>query len=289
MFFCLLQDGIVYWSSGDPISFHLWKADYLNQSSLFVGRAHNYSEFCFEDNFASTRDITAYLSDISAKATATCAVLLLMNMAEPAWITVECDKQLFYKFLCYFEEPIIIQHNNTLIESNTIIDEMIFNHSCVLKNKICYLFEWIEVKPNDIITIGAKQNVIKLFEYLFYAINVEFPPIISPDFSKRLTYRKYGGILNYKWHSINDNSFEGIYIMKDLSVHFQRGGNLFECGNNILISIKFQNLVMVKMIVVILIYQKMSWDVCAVAPPAILQTVSILLISTEKSVPFIIG
>ena len=167
---------------------------------MFVGlyRLFRYTELCSKKHFASIRDITAYLSDISSKARATCAVLLLMNMAEPAWIRVECDKQLFYKFLCYFEQPIITQYNNTLIKSNTITDEMIYNHSCVLKNKICYLFEWIEVKPNNIITTGANQNVIKLFEYLFYAINVEIPPIISPDFNKRLTFRKYGEILNYK-------------------------------------------------------------------------------------------
>ena len=116
---------------------------------------------------------------------------------------------------------------------------MIFNQSCVLKNEICYLFEWIEVKPRSISTIRVDQNLIELFEYLFYAINVEFPPIISPDFSKRLTYKKYGQILNYKWHSINNHDFEGLYIMKDLSVSFQRGENLFECGNGILISIKF--------------------------------------------------
>ena len=239
MVFCLLQDDIVYWSNKDPVSFHLWKPDYLIQSSLFVGRAHHTSEYCSKNIFASIRDITSYLSEISSNASAICAVLLLLNMAEPAWSRVECDKQLFSKFLCYFEEPVTIDYNNTFIENNIITDEMIFNQSCVLKNKICYLFEWIEVKPNDMSHIGANQNVIKLFEYLFYAINVEFPPIISPDFSKRLTYKKYGQILNYKWHSINNNASEGLYIMKDLSINFQKGENLFDCGNGILISIKF--------------------------------------------------
>ena len=102
MVFSLLQDGIVYWSNGDPVSFHQWKPDYLIQSSLFVGRARYSEVFCSKNNFASIRDITAYLLDISSSTIATCAVLLLMNMAEPTWNKVECYKKLFSKFLLLF-------------------------------------------------------------------------------------------------------------------------------------------------------------------------------------------
>ena len=156
-----------------------------------------------------------------------------MNMAESAWIGVECEKQLFSTILCYFEEQIDV------MENTIIVDEKIFDQSCVIKNQICYLFKWIEVKPSDIIKIGTNINIIKLFEYLFHAISVAFPPIILPDFRQRLMYSKYGNILRYDWQPIDDSRVEGTYITRDFSRLFQVGGNLSECGDNIYISIKF--------------------------------------------------
>ena len=231
----LLQGRLFRWSNKDPVSFQQWKLSYLNQSSLFFRRGIIFSKYCSKHNFISTHntDVITNLSGISANATAKCAVLLLMNMADSAWITVDCDKQVFSKIICYLEEQIDAKGNE-----NTEL-EMIFDQSCVIKNQTCYLFKWIEDKPNDIVTIGKNININKLFEYLFHAISVVFPPIISPDFREKLMYSKHGNILNYYWTPIDDSGFEGIYISRDFSKLFQVGGNIFECGDNIFISIKF--------------------------------------------------
>ena len=232
----MLQDDFFHWSNKDPVSFQQWKLNYLTNSSLFFRRRNIYSEICSKNDSTSTliTDITTYLSDISANSTAKCVVLLLMNMAEPAWIRVECGEKLLSKFLCYFEKEQI-----HVVQSNLIVNRMVFDQSCVIRNKICYLFKWIEGKPHGITSMGGNKHIIRLFEYLFHAVSVEFPPIISPDFTKKMTYRKYGRILSYKWHPINKTGLEGLYIIKGFSNTLHIGGNLFECDDNILISIKF--------------------------------------------------
>ena len=70
---------------------------------------------------------------------------------------------------------------------------MVFDQSCVIRNNICYLFKWIEVKPHGITSIGGNKHIIRLFEYSFHAVSVEFPPIISPDFTEKMTYGNMEG------------------------------------------------------------------------------------------------
>ena len=136
-----------------------------------------------------TRDIANFQKNPNS---AMCTVLLLMNLADPAWIRVECDKQLIENVLCYFDDkPITDDHR-------TYVDMKIFDQSCVIINKTCYLFKWIKVIISEIDPKRIDKTFITLnFEYLFDALSVPFPPIISPDFKQKLTYRKYGRIFNY--------------------------------------------------------------------------------------------
>ena len=194
--------------------------------------------FCFKyESFSSlARDKTRDIDKIFQKNShlAMCAVLLLMNLADPARIRVECDNKFIHNFLCYFEDKQVADDDKTYVDMN------IFAQSCVMKNKICYLFKWIKVNTNEINPIKIDKNFITLnFEYLFDAVSVPFPPIISPDFKEKLTYRKYGRIPNYNWHPINKPIIESLYVFKDSANKFNAGGNLFKCEDNVLISIKF--------------------------------------------------
>ena len=194
--------------------------------------------FCFKYEFFSSvaRDKTKDVANIFPKNpySAMCAVLLLMNLAEPAWITVEWDTNLTENFLCYFEDKPITDDNKTYVDMN------IFDQLCVMKNNICYLFERTKVNITDIDGMKINKTYITLlFEYLFDAISVLFPPIISPDFKEKLTYRKYGRIFIYNWHPINDPVVEGLYVYRDSPNKFNARGHLFRCKDNILISIKF--------------------------------------------------
>ena len=84
-----------------------------------------------------------------------------------------------------------------------------------------------------------KNFITLVFEYLFDATSVQFPPIISPDFTHKLTYRKYGRIFTYNWHPINEAVVEGLYVFKDSGKNFNAGDNLFKCKDNVFLSIKF--------------------------------------------------
>ena len=74
---------------------------------------------------------------------AMCAALLLMNLADPAWIKVECDEQLKDNFLCYFEG------NTVTGNEETYMDKKIFNELCVMRNKHA-------MYSNGLVLIGLK-------------------------------------------------------------------------------------------------------------------------------------
>ena len=237
--------------------------------------------FCLKYESFSTiaRDKTKDIDNIFQEKpySAICAVLLLMNLADPVWIRVECDKQLIENFLCYFEDKPVTGDDKTYVDMN------IFDQLCVMKQKICYLFKWIKVNTNEIDPITIDKTFITLlFEYLFDAVSVPFPPIISPDFKEKLTYRKYGRIFNYNWHPINKPLVEGLYIFKDSANKFNAGGNLFKCENNFLISIKIVCDVQV-------INPQMNWVVYVANSIIILLNVNILLKEIRRDVHFIIG
>ena len=121
--------------------------------------------------------------------------------------------------------------------STTLIHE-IFNKSCVLIKDNCYLFLWYK-KLNHLQTKGLQYFNIQLFEVLFKAVSEPFPPIYSFKQKKLITYEKYGHVIYYKENE-DSKTIEDYIILKERSLKFQIGGNLFKCLNDEYIAIIYR-------------------------------------------------
>ena len=81
-----------------------------------------------------------------------------------------------------------------------------------------------------------KEINFRRFKVLFDAINVEFPPILSPDLNFIILYKRYFNIYKYERHEIKNSYVEGIYISSENVISISKGDNVFMCTNGTYIS-----------------------------------------------------
>ena len=77
---------------------------------------------------------------------------------------------------------------------------------------------------------------IRSFEFLFNAVNIIFPPILSSDLNYIITYQRYLNIYRYRFSKSLKGKEKGIYIYPQKNIIAVAGGNLFQCktGTHIL-------------------------------------------------------
>ncbi len=155
--------------------------------------------------------------------------MLLINLADPEWITIGCNEPVTADVICFFEKA-EGKVNEAMNNKSTRVNEK----SCVHKDKICHIFSWSDS------TIQKKKPKRKLFgnitifQFLFDAVGINFPPIELHPSSLVMTYSKIGSL--YKYHTTSDGQMPSncskntihVYI-QDCHSQFQEGGNLFKC------------------------------------------------------------
>ena len=131
---------------------------------------------------------------------------------EPQWILVDCNKPFLGDVLCSIKDV-----SSYLLKKSTL------NHFCpkysVLLDNKCYTFYWFDIdqtlKKPCVAGKKLKEIDLKRLKVLFNAVSIEFPPILSPDFSFILSYQRYSNIYIYEKHIVKNNSAEGIFICLD--------------------------------------------------------------------------
>ena len=107
------------------------------------------------------------------------------------------------------------------------------NEGHFLKDTKCYSFTWC----NKRVQISKKTIVIKDFQYIFEAVSdISFPPILSPDLQSYTLQRQIHNNYHYEEHKLHGQFKEGFYIEEHDSLHFVLGGNIFQCGDNVMVS-----------------------------------------------------
>ena len=164
-----------------------------------------------------------------------CTALLLIDLATPEWISVDCNEKMSSVRMCQFEADMPYMKLNV----DTLL---LVKYSCIVKNGTYYLFDWLDSKMKDF--RQTKRNIVhkisdvKKFEFIFQAIHTVFPPIILYDLSYKISYSKVSNVFHYKMHAIRDNIYKGLIITKEDPNTFTKGGNIFECENKIYISMQ---------------------------------------------------
>ena len=156
--------------------------------------------------------------------------MMLTNLADPEWITVDCNEPVTHYVFCVFED----KNNQSTIVSTAEI--LIYNVMCLIINNTCYLFEYYKI-CNCMMHINIPH--ISMFQHLFDAVSVAFPPIFVDNFKYMMTFQRYGGIYLYEKQETNKTSADALSIATGIPFEVIIGGNIFNCTNNVFISISF--------------------------------------------------
>ena len=161
-----------------------------------------------------------------------CVAMLLSNLAHAEWIHIPCKKPaLVNHVFCLIEE---YDHNQTMsLHSDNIT---LYDASCVMVEKTCHLVIWTSKEKEPFKDISFN---IRLFQVLFNAVDVIFPPIFSYNFSYIFKYQIYSNYYHYKKEINYKNTTEGLYFNPKSAKKFKIGGNIFKCDSGIYISYYF--------------------------------------------------
>ena len=169
-----------------------------------------------------------------------CGAMLLYNLVDPEWITVDCDEPLSHGTFCEFTRRKTFKPSPST--SNT--EFRINDKGCVMRQQTCFLFLWLPVSIVKAATDRDNTYLkhfsdIKIFQFLFEATRIQFLPIFIENAKWIATYERFANVYNYKRHFVHNGSMEAYAVYKQRPVKHFIGGNLFKCNGNVYISIYY--------------------------------------------------
>ena len=155
--------------------------------------------------------------------------MLLNNLVDPEWISIECDEPVTSYIMCHFPRKIKPQFNSTAGKMD------MYNSACVHRNGTCFIFYWGNIDSSDTRKISIMPiNHINIFQYLFDAISVSFPPIMLNDMRYTMTYKRYSNVYIYKKIKLVSTLTEALLVYTHKLFDFIKGGNVFNCGSHLI-------------------------------------------------------
>ena len=230
------------WQNKDPVSFQLWQK--IKRNQLLTKYKIHFINVC--KNKKSKQLCTWPVRDIDVGAINTlklvaqkyiqpqknkkCALILLTNIAEPEWISIDCLDQIIGDILCMVPRNVEVLGNVT--KKSTLV---VFKNPCILINGKCYFFSWgfqnDKLRHQNLIMTSSTRIAM---EHLVTAINGEFPP-----FHGQFTLTIYCKITN-KWtfQKVKER-YKGFHIAFLLGSSYIDYGNVYECQRGIFVAYVF--------------------------------------------------
>ncbi len=246
VFYHSLQFQGKIWEHGIPVSFQQFKNYYFGQPGVLGHDIVNYSledSVCKKDKkeqaekgcFCNQWDLMANdMNSQKEKALHTifpehgkglrCTMLLLSNLAESDWITVDCSDRMLGSVFCSLPSRNYIEPNShQRYENNTI---------CLLNsifyNNTCFFFLLFQSKVNGSIsqfcgkfkTTALSEFSFKDWKFLFDAIQPPFPPVLleeNSSYLEQILVRKYLYMFEYKFDKVLSFDAEGFVVCHSLA------------------------------------------------------------------------
>lgn len=168
----------------------------------------------------------------------TCSAMLVTNLADPEWMSIDCQEPLTGDIFC------LLKVNITCNESLAMSDDKFclnVSDNVFLKNETCFVFVWLknigksEAICEDYSSKTFQLSDIKLFEFLFNCVSAKFPPIFHPNFSEAATFQRILIIFVYST-DVPGSQYKGYYVCADGRIKPHKGDNMFLCSNGVFIS-----------------------------------------------------
>ena len=221
------------------MSFQQWKisSDNFNmRMRLCYGSRSNIYHKC-EEHSSLKSDLDLLRNVDIVKEADTCTAVLLHNLAEPEWITIDCDQKLFRDIVCIANE--ISQ------DKEVSINMLNKYHLCSLGSlkvkTICLQFEWkyfldIVRDTNFKLTLGNRHSLRGHIQFLLANVKHNYMiPFYFGNYQNIVIIKKFFEIYNITEEKAKANSaayFVHVYKIMDT---IQSEKYMFECKHGVYI------------------------------------------------------
>ena len=196
----------------------------------------------FDTKAQAMKEIYPYTSKSRA-----CTLMMITNLAEPEWISVNCEAKIFYHVLCITRSDQVNSATHTTVRHpSEIVDCPML---AFVDHNTCLIFVWHDHNlTNDIIPTSFGQYMkltnISMFEYIFNGISEPFPMILSLIEEKetiilRFSYERVLNLFIYKQENISVSNARGFHVFTFQKSVIALGLNWFVCRSGEYISVLF--------------------------------------------------
>ncbi len=214
-----------------PVSFQQFKNYHFSQPTVFGHHVVNYDaekHVCSKDKKQQTEKhcicnkwdlMCDDIETAKEKALSTlfpelldnpkCTFMLLSNLAETDWISVNCSDRMLAILFCSVRNTNFTQSTN----SQRFVDNVSCPPNSIYHNKTCFNFLWFQSKYNGSLSKLCTKTSMKTTTFLFAdwehildAVQPTFPPILIAENShhvKHISMKKYHNIFILKHKSVS--------------------------------------------------------------------------------------
>ncbi len=164
-----------------------------------------------------------------------CGLLEFFILAQPQMTHIDCHKPFVQEVICVASGAGSSASNMSKIKTSEAGLLQIYQNTCFLRQNQCELVH-SHLYNTANVTLKVCDNS-EHYSFLFYAVEVIFPPIFLTEMYCVISYEKYLGNIIFQNISILSNTLiEGLTISQGGTSVWIQGGNLFKCTNNTYIS-----------------------------------------------------
>ena len=169
----------------------------------------------------------------SVKSVDKCFFMLLQNLAQPKWLSVDCNTTFLTHVLCIKDKIIQkIEHINSI----SLKRKHFCTSNAILVDGICYNFQWSDSNTNTRCTSENIKIDIMIFKCIFEAIALEDKQLSA--FVKHniksitsVTFIRYLDTVTFNINSISLSHAEGYIICPSVKSKTQLGTHIFNCSD----------------------------------------------------------
>ncbi len=257
------------WNKFQPVAVQLWTNRNYGRNSQFKRYAYRAMYFSWNSQtntnnaqgtlesfvtnleyFRATFPVAEEAKQIlhpTALENGSCTMMFMLNLADPEWLSVDCDRKLATDTICYKAK------SNTSTFHSISFQELT-SHTCtqraIMKGQHCYLFVWFNhadidenknftssVNKSDSTWRNMKLETIKRFNFLFAAVSHTTFTAISYERSdktivKQHTYKRIWFEIFEEIGIVQKSKAKGYRILtQPVKESIVQGVNTFMCRN----------------------------------------------------------
>ncbi len=235
--------GFCGWTNQDPVTFQLWENVLFHRRIQVMYSISVHFKFLSFGGWPDTSVVSSELQDLAQSAESpnhahSCTAMLLINLAQPEWITVNCHEPLLGDALCRTEADLLFQ--NLSIRK---VKDQHCERNCILFHSQCVLFLYGNLFGKFMtkqIHTSSFSFLITDFLFVFKSVLMSVTPIFSPTTDFYHTYSRYSNIFQFQEKKVTDKSMKGYHLLQTAPLQIlNHSGNIYHCDKQFFISVLF--------------------------------------------------